>query len=196
MNEKNSGLCAEGSWNGRQLKHLMTRVEELQKEMAKTAAVLISGMLQPLWDEDETPAVSSDERIARPPLLPYRAIAEEYVALVYVNFIVSVLLRIRTLVISAGGLYVFIVLSINVYPFEPHPALQTLSVVLLVLMGGAVGYVYAEMHRETILSRLTSTSPENWGWISGSNLRPPERFRFLVCWRRSSRASTSFSFPG
>ena len=160
--------CAEDSWNGRQLKHLMTRVEELQKEMAKTAAVLLSGMLQPLWDEDETPAVSSDERIARPPLQPYRAIAEEYVALVYVNFIVSVLLRIRTLVISAGGLYVFIVLSMNVYPFEPHPALQTLSVVLLVLMGGAVGYVYAEMHRETILSRLTSTQPGELGldfWI-------------------------------
>jgi hypothetical protein len=160
--------CAEDSWNGRQLKHLMTRVEVLQKEMAKTAAILITGMLQPIWDEDETPAVSSDERIARPPLQPYRALAEEYVALVYVNFLVSVLLRIRTLVISAGGLYVFIVLSMNVYPFEPHPALQTLSVVLLVLMGGAVGYVYAEMHRETILSRLTSTQPGELGldfWI-------------------------------
>ncbi|MGC1620513.1 MAG: hypothetical protein WA765_18630 [Candidatus Acidiferrum sp.] len=160
--------CAEDSWNGRQLRHLMARVEELQKEMAKTAAILMSGMLQPIWDEDETPAVSSDERIAKPPLQSYRAIAEEYVALVYVNFLVSVLLRIRTLVISAGGMYVFIVLSMNVYPFEPHPALQTLAVVLLVLMGGAVGSVYAGMHRETILSHLTSTEPGELGldfWI-------------------------------
>jgi len=78
------------------------------------------------------------------------------------------LLRIRTLVLSAGGLYVLIVISMNVYPFEPHPALQTLAVVLLLVMGGAVGYVYAEMHREVILSRLTSTSPGELGmdfWI-------------------------------
>jgi hypothetical protein len=160
--------CAEDSWNGRQLKHLMTRVEALQKEMAKTGAVLISGMLQPLWDEEEAPVVSTDERLAKTPLPAYRAIAEEYVALVYVNFLVSVLLRIRTLVIAACGMYVFIVMSMNVYPFEPHPALQTLAVVLLALMGGAVCYVYAEMHREAILSRLTSTQPGELGmdfWI-------------------------------
>jgi hypothetical protein len=153
---------------GRQLEDLMKGVESLQKEMAKTGAILINGMLKPLWDEDEMPVVSSDEQIVKPPLPTYRAMAEEYVALVYVNFLVSVLLRIRTLVISAGGMYVFLVLSMNTYPFEPHPALQTLAVVLLVIMGAAVGYVYAEMHREAILSRLTSTLPGELGidfWI-------------------------------
>jgi hypothetical protein len=41
-------------------------------------------------------------------------------------------------------------------------------VLLLVVMVAAVGYVYAEMHRETILSRLTSTPPGELGadfWI-------------------------------
>jgi hypothetical protein len=158
----------EDSVKGEQLKELMTGVQALQKEMAKTAAVLISGMLKPLWDEEEAPVVSSDDRIAKIPLPVYRALAEEYVALVYVNFLVSVLLRLRTLVIAAGGMYVFIVLSMNTYPFEPHPALQTLAVVLLVVMGGLVGYVYAGMHREAILSRLTSTVPGELGldfWI-------------------------------
>jgi hypothetical protein len=154
---------------GWRLKTLMKRVESLQKEMAKTGAILIRDVLKPIWDEDEgTPAVSSDDRLAKTPLLPFRAMAEEYAALVYVNFLVSVLLRIRTLVISAGGLYVFIVMAINVYPFEPHPALQTLAVVLLLVMGVTVGFVYAEMHREVILSRLTSTSPGELGldfWI-------------------------------
>lgn len=156
------------SAKGEQLEILMNGVQLLQKEMAKTAAVLIKGMLKPLWDEEEAPVVSSDDRIEKTSLPVYRAMAEEYVALVYVNFLVSVLLRIRTLVISAGGMYVFIVLSMNTYPFEPHPALQTLAVVLLVVMGAAVGYVYAEMHRETILSRLTSTAPGELGldfWI-------------------------------
>ncbi|MGB2665082.1 MAG: hypothetical protein WAK48_13825, partial [Candidatus Acidiferrum sp.] len=149
---------------GWRLKTLMTSVESLQKEMAKTSAILIRDVLKPMWEEDEgSPAVSSDDRLAKTPLLPFRAMAEEYAALVYVNFLVSVLLRIRTLVISAGGLYVFIVMSINVYPFEPHPALQTLAVVLLLVMGAAVAFVYAEMHREVILSRLTSTAPGELG---------------------------------
>ncbi|MGC1613310.1 MAG: hypothetical protein WA736_01365 [Candidatus Acidiferrum sp.] len=151
------------SRKGERLKLLMRGVESLQKEMAKTAAALLNGMLIPIWNEEAAPVVSSSEQIARAPLPAYRAMAEEYVSLVYVNFLVSVLLRIRTLVISAGGMYVFIVMSMNVYPFEPHPALQTLAVVLLVVMGGAVGYVYAEMHRESILSRLTSTAPGELG---------------------------------
>jgi len=56
------------------------------------------------------------------------------------------------------------VLSVNAYPFEPHPALQTLSVVLIVLLGAAVGYVYTEMHRDAILSNLTSREPGELGW--------------------------------
>jgi hypothetical protein len=70
----------------------------------------------------------------------------------------------RTMVISAIGMYVFIVISMNVYPFEPHPALQTLAIVLLVLLGVVVAYVYAEMHREAILGRLTSKGNAQLGW--------------------------------
>jgi hypothetical protein len=153
---------------GWRLRSLMRRIESLQKQMAKTAAVLIREVLRPLWDEEAALVVSTDERITRSPLPVFRAMAEEHAALVYVNFLVSVLLRIRTLVICAAGMYVFLVLSMNTYPFEPHPALQTLEVVLLLVMAAAVGYVYAEMHRDVILSRLTSTSPGELGldfWI-------------------------------
>ncbi|HEY2819417.1 MAG TPA: hypothetical protein VGJ06_00140 [Candidatus Acidoferrum sp.] len=93
-----------------------------------------------------------------------RVLAEEYVALVYVNFLASVLLRLRTMVICAAGMYVFIVLSINTYPFEPHLALQSMAVLLLIAMGVAVGVVYAQMHRDNILSRLTSSKPGELGW--------------------------------
>lgn len=156
------------SGRGERLHKLIKSVELLQKEMARTGAILMTGLLKPLWEEEEALVVSSDDRLEKAPLPVYRAMAEEYVALVYVNFLVSVLLRIRTLVIAAGGMYVFIVLSMNTYPFEPHLALQTLAVVLLLVMGGAVGFVYAEMHRETVLSRLTSTEPGELGldfWI-------------------------------
>ncbi len=58
----------------------------------------------------------------------------------------------------------FLMCSINVYPFEPHPALQVLAVVLIVIMAGVVGFVYEEMHRDPILGRLTSTKAGELGW--------------------------------
>lgn len=155
-------------------------IEALQKQLAKTAAFLIVQVLRPWWSLDNSPSVSTSAKTDDSPpatkgantddasLPAVRLLAEEFAALVYVNFLVTVLLRMRTLVICTGGMYVFIMLSMNVYPFEPHPALQTLAVVLLVLMGAVVGYVYAEMHREAVLSRLTSTEPGELGvdfWI-------------------------------
>ncbi len=55
-------------------------------------------------------------------------------------------------------------LSVNTYPFESHTALQTLSVILIGLLGAAVAFVYTEMHRDPILSRLTSSEPGQLGW--------------------------------
>jgi hypothetical protein len=157
-------FCAEQiiQWKDHQrrateLQTLMEKVGVLQKEMARMAAILIRQVLRNWWVEENGPVVSEDERITKGELPAMRALAEEFAAIMYVNFLASVLLRIRTLVICAGGLYVLIVISLSVYPFEPHSALQTMMVVLLIVMTVVVGYVYAEMHRETILSRLTST---------------------------------------
>jgi hypothetical protein len=148
---------------------LLANIEALQKHMAKTAAVLVAGILRLFWADERGPVISKvpatrDAKGQKDALPLTRILAEEYVGLVYVNFLVTVLLRMRTMVISAGGMFVFIVLSINSYPFEPHPALQTLAVLMLLVMGGAVGYVYAQMHREPILSRLTSSESGELGW--------------------------------
>jgi len=148
----------------RELQELTEKVAVLQKEMARMAAVLIRQVLRVWWVEDTGPVVSEDEQIKKEELPAVRTLAEEFAAIMYVNFLASVLLRIRTLVICAGGLYVLIVMSVSVYPFEPRAALQTMMVLLLVVMALVVGYVYAEMHREAILSRLTSTKTGELGW--------------------------------
>jgi hypothetical protein len=114
--------------------------------------------------KDDEKSEAADDEPAYKCLPLIRVLAEEYVALIYVNFLGSVLLRLRTMVIAAAGMYVFIVLSINTYPFEPHLALQSMAVVMLVVMGVAVGTVYAQMHRDNILSRLTSSKPGELGW--------------------------------
>jgi hypothetical protein len=152
----------------RAMPRLLTALESLQKQTAQTAATLMAGVLSFHWANESRPVVSKDERLENPQPPLSRALAEEFVALVYVNFLVTVLLRVRTLVLTAGGIYVLVVISINAYPFEPRLALQTLSVLLILTMGAVVGYVYAEMHRDVILSRLTSTAPGELGidfWI-------------------------------
>jgi len=97
---------------------LVCQIECLQIRMADTAGYLIRDLLTPLWRAEQEPVVSVDRRIKKADLPLFRALAEEYAALVYVNFLQSVLLQMRTLVICAAGMYVFILCSISVYPFE------------------------------------------------------------------------------
>jgi hypothetical protein len=175
---------------------LTTAVENMQMAMANAAAEIVERVLDPWWQCEKAPVVSEDERIKKGDLPLTRLLAEEFVALVYVNFLITVLLRMRTMVMAAIGMYVFIVLSMNVYPFEPHAALQTLAVVLLAVMGAAVAFVYAQMHRDPILSRLTSTTSGELGWdfwlkLASAGAIPvfsllavqfPEINRFLFSW--------------
>jgi hypothetical protein len=178
------------------LPEMMKGVEGLQKAMAAAAGKIVETMLVPWWEGEKAPVVSEIDsaKKEKPPLT--RVLAEEFVALVYVNFLITVLLRMRTMVMAAIGMYVFIVLSMNVYPFEPHAALQTLAVVLLAVMGVAVAFVYAQMHRDPILSRLTSTTSGELGWdfwlkLASAGAIPvfsllavqfPEINRFLFSW--------------
>jgi hypothetical protein len=178
------------------LPNMMEKVEDLQKAMADAAAEIVERMLEPWWLCEKATVVSKDARLKKEEMSLTRILAEEFVALVYVNFLITVLLRMRTMVMAAIGMYVFIVLSMNVYPFEPHAALQTLAVVLLAAMGVAVAFVYAQMHRDPILSRLTSTTSGELGWdfwlkLASAGAIPvfsllavqfPEINRFLFSW--------------
>lgn len=177
-------------------RQLVCQIETLQIRMADTAGYLVSDFLTPEWRKQEELVVSEESRVEKEKLPFARALAEEYVSLVYVNFLQSVLLQMRSLVICAAGMYVLIVCSTNIYPFEPHPALQVLAVGLIVVMGAAIGFVYAEMHRDAILSRLTSTNAGELGWdfwwkfisagavpvFSLLAVQFPEIGRFLFSW--------------
>jgi hypothetical protein len=95
-------------------------------------------------------------------------LAEEFVCLVYVNFILSVLMRMRSLVMAAIGMFVFLLLSVGSYPFEPKQTMYSLLILLFLLIVGFVAVVYAQMHRDSTLSRITDTTPGELGfdfWI-------------------------------
>jgi len=189
---------AAGVYNprGKILLNLTIALGELQQQLANTAGLVYREILTPQWTEEQVPSVSEDERLPKATLEMSRVIEEEFVALVYVNFLQSVLLQMRSLVICAGGMYVLLLCSMNVYPFEPHLALQILGVVLIVIMAGVVGFVYKEMHSDPILNRLTSTTAGALGWdfwlkfISAGAIpvfsllavQFPEIGRFLFSW--------------
>jgi hypothetical protein len=95
-------------------------------------------------------------------------LAERFVALLYLNFILSVVLRLRTLAITVGGLYIFLLLSVNSYPFEPKISLRSAAIFLLMFIVGVVGFVSAQVHRDSILSLVTQTKPGELGvafWV-------------------------------
>jgi hypothetical protein len=127
------------------------------------------------WEKENEEAKSPDngeprdssDRDGSPPPSDLRA-AERFICLAYLDFILSVLIRMRTLVFTIGGMYVLILLSVSSYPFEPRLAIRSLMVLLLFPILAFVGFVYAQMHRDVTLSRITDTNPGELGldfWV-------------------------------
>jgi hypothetical protein len=88
---------------------------------------------------------------------------ERFIALVYVSFLLVVMMRMRTLIVAIAGMYVFLVLAVSSYPFEPKSAVQGLLVGMLLFICGIVVIVFAGIHRDAILSNLTDSKPGELG---------------------------------
>jgi hypothetical protein len=151
-------ICyAEATKDEEKVPELLEALALLQERLGTLANRLIEHVLVPRWNKDLVPVASSLPRDQVPSRTVFERLAEEFVSFVYANFLVTVLLRMRTIVVGAIGIYVFILLSISSYPFSPSPTIFILAVLLLVMLLSAVGSVYAQMHREATLSRLTDT---------------------------------------
>jgi hypothetical protein len=93
---------------------------------------------------------------------------ERAVCYVYISFILVMLVRIRTLVVGIGGMYVLTLVGIMQYPFEPKAAVHIILIALLVFVIAVVGLVFAQIYRDAILSYITDTKPGELGgdfWV-------------------------------
>ncbi len=119
------------------------------------AAGQVLTCLAKVWHEQEEgqPRAASD--LSKPDLA-IRA-CERFVCLVYVVFLLAVLVRIRTLTMAIGGMYVFILFALTVYPFQPRGPIDALLLLVLLGVVGAVTGVFAQMHRDATLSKITNT---------------------------------------
>jgi hypothetical protein len=90
---------------------------------------------------------------------PIGANAEEFVGLVYIYAIQHVLMDIRSHILAFTFGYFFLLLALTVYPVGPH---HSIMVMLILVFSGfviAVVVIFSQMHRDSVLSRTTSTEP-------------------------------------
>ncbi len=142
-------------------------------------------------EENKDEASSAETRLA-----PYIQHAEQLVCYVYLGFIQNVLGRMRTLVVSIVCLFIAATISLACYPFDPRTVVNAVMVLLFLILSTVIVTVYAQMHRDPILSMVTNTKPgeldgEFWLKLISFGAAPvlsllatifPEMTEFLFSW--------------
>jgi hypothetical protein len=138
---------------------------------------LLSTILIPYWNHERSGMVESEE-ICDDPDKPWRAqaagpgspeparilAAEEFLAIRYISLIRCVLANLRYLMSFVSASFVLAILAWNSYPFQPSQLGDLLFTGLLAVLGSGVIWVFAQMHRNAILSRITETRANELGW--------------------------------
>jgi hypothetical protein len=165
--------CAAEERAGRELK---TRFTSLQDAMADAVGKALI-YANTAW-KSETPYFpeasdsSKDDGKTSPSEPPakdctLRAV-EHFLCLFYLNVILVPLRRLQTLILALAGVFVFVLLSYSSYPFESRESFHALLISILFAISLVVGIVYGQMYRDPLLSRITNTSPGEFGldfWV-------------------------------
>ena len=85
--------------------------------------------------------------------------AEEFIGLVYIYAIQHVLMDIRSHILAFTFGYFFLLLALNAYPVAPHHSIMVMLILIFTGFVIAVVVTFSQMHRDSILSRTTSTEP-------------------------------------
>jgi hypothetical protein len=164
-------------------------VNALENAFAEFSNKLLSFVLIPYWTNVRVGLVASEEtselplkarrsetnveRVSLPMALlagpaseePARVhIAEEFLAIRYISLIRAVLSHLRYLMMFVSVSFVLAIVAWNSYPFQPRQRVDWLFTTLLILLGSGIVWVFAQMHRNPILSRITDTKANELGW--------------------------------
>jgi hypothetical protein len=139
---------------------------------AEMSTLLLNCLLIPHWEKKRTgyidsivsnDAHSEKSRIPEPEDPAHINLAEEFIAIRYVSLIRMVLVNIRHLMLFVSLAFVFGIVAWNSYPFQPHQQLDWCFTILMLVLTAGFVYIFAQMHRNAILSRITSTTPNELG---------------------------------
>jgi hypothetical protein len=162
---------------------------EIEREFAAFCQKLLEGVLIPYWTKKRTGLVESQEfdelpvKARRSPLEPEHPYvpmelragpassepawileAEEFVAIRYLSLIRAILANMRYLMVFISATFVLAIVAWNSYPFQPRQLVDDVFTGLLLLLGAGAVWVLAQMHRDSILSRITDTKANELGW--------------------------------
>jgi hypothetical protein len=145
-------------------------IHAIEQGYATFTEELLEHILIPYWTANRIgfvhaePESSGPRHIADAPEDPLHIrLAEEFVAIRYVALIRAVLVNIRYLMLFVSSAFVLAIVSWNSYPFQPHQILDWIFTLLLLCLSIGFIWVFAQMHRNTILSRITATTPNELG---------------------------------
>ena len=148
----------------------------IEQGYARFCTILIDGFLSHYWDEERTglveevslPKEQGDQKDTTREAVPSEPslveLAEELLVIRYVALIRSVLINIRYLMLFVSTAFVLALIAWNSYPFQPHAFIDWCFTILLALLTLGFVWVFAQMHRNAILSRITDTTANELGW--------------------------------
>ncbi|HEV2498922.1 MAG TPA: hypothetical protein VGY31_05005 [Terriglobia bacterium] len=140
--------------------------EDLRKQLALTCGEGLKLLLS-TWEKEDglisfEPPDAAKDKLDKKTYL-YVKVTEQFICLVFMNYIFMGLRQVRNLVTIVAGMFVFVALSLSSYPFEPKTTLRSFMLLLLFALATAAAVIYAQMHRDPILSRITGTTPGKLG---------------------------------
>jgi hypothetical protein len=151
---------------------------EIEKCYARFSEVLLRGVLLPYWEDkriglvngrncnehpSEERSTLKDESTSKPEEPQYIRVAEEFLAIRYVSLIRAVLVNMRCLLMFVSAVFVLSIVAWNSYPFQPRQWIDEAFTGLLLLMGTGVIWIFVQMYRNPLLSRITDTKANELG---------------------------------
>ncbi|MGI8772909.1 MAG: hypothetical protein ACR2JE_15915 [Acidobacteriaceae bacterium] len=148
-------------------------IYRIEQGYAEFCRLVLNGLLVPHWDQDRTglveeisvPKEENDRSKEQKPSEPsFIHLAEELMVVRYVALIRAVLINIRYLMLFVSTAFVLALIAWNSYPFQPHAFIDWCFTILLAILSLGFIWVFAQMHRNAILSRITDTTANELGW--------------------------------
>lgn len=133
----------------------------------RIAAVCAVGLkfLSEAWEAEDGPIrfETPEGEGALDRISPEIEAVEQFVCLVFFNFILAILLRIRNLAVIVAGTFILVALSLTSYPFVIQTLLRSFMFFVFLALTGIMTVVFAQMHRDATLSAITDTKPGELG---------------------------------
>jgi hypothetical protein len=171
--KKIEGLCpSECLWDLPKEHADLCSIFHIEEGYARFCSILIEDFLSSYWDKERTglveqaslPNEDDKSKGTKPSEPSFIQLAEELIVVRYVALIRAVLINIRYLMLFVSAAFVLALIAWNSYPFEPHALIDWCFTILLAVLSLGLIWVFAQMHRNAILSRITNTTANELGW--------------------------------